>query len=39
MTRKYRIDLLFIKPIRRLQAAMHPSRPPETPVILAITPS
>jgi uncharacterized protein len=37
MARKYRIDLLFIKPIRRLQAALHPSRPPETPVILAIT--
>jgi PPOX class probable F420-dependent enzyme len=39
MARKYRIDLLFIKPIRRLQAALHPGRPPETPVILSITPS
>ena len=37
MARKYRIDLIFIKPIRRLQAALHPSRPRETPVILSIT--
>jgi hypothetical protein len=37
MARKYRIDLIFIKPIRRLQAALHPSRPRETPVVLSIT--
>jgi PPOX class probable F420-dependent enzyme len=38
MARKYRIDLIFIKPIRSLQAALHPRRPREKPVILAITP-
>jgi PPOX class probable F420-dependent enzyme len=39
MARKYRIDLVFIKPIRALQAALHPRRPREKPVILAITPT
>jgi hypothetical protein len=38
MARKYRIDLIFIKPIRALQAALHPGRPREKPVILAIAP-
>jgi PPOX class probable F420-dependent enzyme len=38
MARKYRVDLIFIKPIRALQAALHPGRPREKPVILAITP-
>jgi PPOX class probable F420-dependent enzyme len=38
LARKYRIDLLVIKPIRTLQAALHPRRPREKPVILAITP-
>jgi hypothetical protein len=38
MARKYRIDLLFIKPVRALQAALHPGRPRGKPVILAITP-
>jgi PPOX class probable F420-dependent enzyme len=39
MARKYRIDLVFIKPIRWLQAALHPRRPRGKPVILAITPT
>jgi hypothetical protein len=38
MARKYRVDLVFIKPIRSLQAARHPGRPRGKPVILAITP-
>jgi hypothetical protein len=38
MARKYRVDLIFIKPIRSLQAALHPGRPRGKPVILAITP-
>jgi hypothetical protein len=37
MARKYRIDLLFIKPIRFLQAALRPGRPQSEPVVLAIT--
>jgi PPOX class probable F420-dependent enzyme len=39
MARKYRIDLLFIKPIRSVQAALHRRRPRGTPVVLGITPS
>jgi hypothetical protein len=39
MGRKYRVDLLFIKPIRNLQAALRRRRPRGTPVVLAITPS
>ena len=40
MARKYRVDLLFIKPFRALQRALHRNhRPPETPVILELTPS
>jgi uncharacterized protein len=39
MARKYRVDLLFIKPFRVLQRALHRNRPPETPVILKLTPS
>jgi uncharacterized protein len=39
MARKYRIDLVFIKPIRFLQAALRPGRPNAKPVILAITPT
>jgi uncharacterized protein len=38
MTRKYRVDLVVIKPIRTLQAALHRGRPRGRPVILAITP-
>jgi hypothetical protein len=38
MTRKYRVDLVIIKPIRTLQAALHRGRPRGRPVILAITP-
>jgi PPOX class probable F420-dependent enzyme len=35
---KYRIDLLVIKPLRSLQAALHHRRPRPKSVILAITP-
>jgi uncharacterized protein len=35
---KYRVDLLFIKPFRTLQAALHRRRPRETPVVLEIMP-
>jgi PPOX class probable F420-dependent enzyme len=38
MAAKYRVDLLFIKPLRALQAALR-RRPPGTPVVLEITPS
>ncbi len=38
MAAKYRIDLVFIKPIRSLQAALRRGRPRPKPVILAITP-
>jgi uncharacterized protein len=36
---KYRVDLLFIKPIRSLQAMLRPNRPPSRPVVVAITPA
>jgi uncharacterized protein len=36
---KYRIDLLVIKPIRALQAALRRGRPRTRPVIVAITPA
>jgi PPOX class probable F420-dependent enzyme len=39
VARKYRVDLLFIKPFRALQRALHRNRPRETPVILELTPS
>lgn len=39
MGRKYRFDLLFIRPIRAIQARRHPERRDEQPAILAITPS
>jgi PPOX class probable F420-dependent enzyme len=39
MARKYRVDLLLIKPFRALQRALHPRRPRGTPVILELTPS
>src|SRR5512133_4322567 len=39
MAGKYRVDLLFIKPIRNLQAALRRRRPRGTPVVLEITPS
>jgi PPOX class probable F420-dependent enzyme len=38
MARKYRVDLVVIKPIRTLQAALHRSRPRGRPVVLTITP-
>jgi hypothetical protein len=39
MARKYRVDLLFIKPFRTVQAALHRRRPRGTPVVLELTPS
>ena len=39
IARKYRVDLLFIKPFRALQRAVHRNRPRETPVILELTAS
>jgi len=39
MARKYRVDLLFIRPFRTLQAALHRRRPGGTPVVLELTPS
>jgi len=38
ITRKYRIDVMVIKPLRIAQSALHLGRPRTTPVILAITP-
>jgi hypothetical protein len=38
MARKYRIDLIFIKPIRSLQAALCPGQPPVEEAAVAITP-
>jgi uncharacterized protein len=39
MERKYRFDLLFIRPIRALQSLLHPERRNETATIVAITPT
>lgn len=39
MGRKYRFDLLFIRPIRAIQAWRHPERKDEQTAILAITPT
>jgi PPOX class probable F420-dependent enzyme len=39
MARKYPVDLLFITPVRALQAALARRRPRGTPVVLEITPS
>ena len=38
MARKYRIDLIFIKPIRSLQAALRRGQPPAKEAAVAITP-
>ena len=38
MGRKYRFDLLFIRPIRALQGLFHPERRHEATAVLAITP-
>jgi hypothetical protein len=37
MARKYRMDLVFIKPIRSLQAALRRGQPPAKEVAVAIT--
>jgi len=39
MARKYRLDLIFIRPIRSVQAALHRHRPRANLVIVAITPA
>ena len=39
MARKYRIDLLFIRPVRALQAAVRRGRSRGKPVVLAVTPT
>jgi PPOX class probable F420-dependent enzyme len=39
MGRKYRFDLLFIRPIRAIQTWRHPERKDEETAILAVTPS
>jgi uncharacterized protein len=39
LARKYRVDLLFVKPFRSLQAALHRRSRHGTPVVLEITPS
>ena len=38
MAGKYRVDLLFIKPIRTMQAALRRRRPGGPPVVLEIVP-
>jgi PPOX class probable F420-dependent enzyme len=38
ITRKYRSDLVIIRPLWFVQSALHLGRPRTTPVILAITP-
>jgi PPOX class probable F420-dependent enzyme len=38
MADKYRVDMIFIKPIRALQAALRWGKPRSTSVIVAITP-
>ena len=38
IARKYRVALLFVRPIRALQALFHPKRRHEETVIIAITP-
>jgi uncharacterized protein len=38
MGRKYRIDLIFIKPVRSMQAALRRGQPPADEVTVAITP-
>lgn len=39
MARKYRFDVLFIRPFRALQMLFHPERREEESVIVAITPT
>lgn len=39
MGRKYRFDLVFIRPIRAIQAIVHPDRKDELTSIVAITPT
>lgn len=39
MADKYRVDMIFIKPLRALQAALRRGKPRSKPVIVAITPT
>jgi len=39
MGRKYRLDLIFIRPIRALQSLLHPERRRETTTVIAIRPT
>ena len=39
MGRKYRFDLIFIRPIRALQSLLHPERRHGTTTVIAITPT
>jgi len=39
ITRKYRADIVIIRPLRFVQSALHIGRPRTRPVIVAITPS
>jgi hypothetical protein len=39
MGRKYRLDLIFIRPIRALQSLLHPERRSETTTVIAIRPT
>ena len=39
ITRKYRADIVIIRPLRFVQFALHIGRPRTRPVIVAITPS
>lgn len=39
IARKYRLDLLVIRPLRAVQAALHPGRPRPHSVVLAVTPA
>jgi len=39
IARKYWLDLIVIRPLRAIQAALHPSRPRPRSVVLAITPA
>ncbi len=39
IARKYRVDLIVIRPLRAVQAALHPGRPRPRSVALAVTPT
>jgi len=39
LKRKYRIDMMVLRPLRFLQSALHPGRPRPQSVIVAVTPA